>query len=372
MKSADLILVGGFLGSGKTTLLRQASGHLLRRGRRVGLITNDQAVDLVDTETLRQAGLTVEEIAGGCFCCRFSDLVQASDRLVDEIGADILIGEPVGSCTDISATVLQPIKDLLSDRLRLLPFTVLVDPSRLHELLDPRMRSPLHPSARYIIRKQIEEADIIAVNKTDLLPADELDDLLSRAAEEFPNTPIIRISALTGQGVDEWLGMLRRDEPVGHRITEVDYDVYAEGEAVLGWLNATVTLASDAPADWKAFSTDFLRTLQRDLQSQAAEIAHVKLLVTASDTRLAANLTRSDSEVTVTGIAEGDSREAAMIVNARVQTSPDALRSAVERAMTTAAGAGIRATVTDIQCLSPGRPQPTHRYAAVAQDDATK
>ena len=66
-----LILVGGFLGAGKTTLLAQAALRLSQRGSRVGLVANDQAADLVDSEVLKIAGACVEEVAGGCFCCRF-------------------------------------------------------------------------------------------------------------------------------------------------------------------------------------------------------------------------------------------------------------------------------------------------------------
>ena len=47
-----LVIVGGFLGAGKTTLLWQAARRLTAKGLRVGLITNDQAPDLVDTGLL--------------------------------------------------------------------------------------------------------------------------------------------------------------------------------------------------------------------------------------------------------------------------------------------------------------------------------
>jgi G3E family GTPase len=73
MSKPRLILVGGFLGAGKTTLLASVARLLQDRGKTVGLITNDQAVDLVDTGMLRHEELNVQEIAGGCFCCRSAD-----------------------------------------------------------------------------------------------------------------------------------------------------------------------------------------------------------------------------------------------------------------------------------------------------------
>ena len=82
MAQTKLILIGGFLGAGKTTLLAQAAQRLSRQGKRVGLVANDQAADLVDTELLRDSGSRVEEVAGGCFCCRFPDMISAMERLV--------------------------------------------------------------------------------------------------------------------------------------------------------------------------------------------------------------------------------------------------------------------------------------------------
>ncbi|MCB0080402.1 MAG: hypothetical protein KDE47_05715, partial [Caldilineaceae bacterium] len=68
--SIRLIITGGFLGAGKTTLLLTAARRLAERGYRVGLITNDQGADLVDTALGTGAEIPVTEVAGGCFCCR--------------------------------------------------------------------------------------------------------------------------------------------------------------------------------------------------------------------------------------------------------------------------------------------------------------
>ena len=83
MPTTQLILVGGFSGAGKTTLLAQASRRLTQRGKRIGLITNDQAPNLVDTAILKESQAAVEEVSGGCFCCHFDDLMTATNRLME-------------------------------------------------------------------------------------------------------------------------------------------------------------------------------------------------------------------------------------------------------------------------------------------------
>ena len=65
------IMVGGFLGAGKTTTLGRLAKIYQDQGLKVGVVTNDQASDLVDTNSLRAQGLTVGEVAGACFCCNF-------------------------------------------------------------------------------------------------------------------------------------------------------------------------------------------------------------------------------------------------------------------------------------------------------------
>src|SRR5262249_44600919 len=122
------VMVGGFLGAGKTTTLGRLARPSLARGQRVGIVTNDQAEDLVDTHSLRSQGLPVEEVAGACFCCRFDDLMGKVECLGKAERPDVILAEPVGSCTDLVATVVQPLKDLYGDRFSVAPYPVLFKP----------------------------------------------------------------------------------------------------------------------------------------------------------------------------------------------------------------------------------------------------
>src|SRR3954454_3176597 len=106
------VMVGGFLGAGKTTTLARLARHYMGRGLSVGIVTNDQARDLVDTNSLRAQGFDVGEVAGACFCCRFTDLMSTIQALDADKAPDVILAEPVGSCTDLVATVIQPLKQL--------------------------------------------------------------------------------------------------------------------------------------------------------------------------------------------------------------------------------------------------------------------
>src|SRR5947208_17022151 len=159
-------MIGGFLGAGKTTTVARLARHYWYRGQRVGLVTNDQAQELVDTNSLRAQGFPVEEVAGACFCCRFDDLVGQVGRLQQNERPDVILAEPVGSCTDLVATVVQPLRDLYGDRFEVAPYPVLFKPSHGLKILRGE-GGGFSAKAAYIFRKQLEEADAIVVNRID-------------------------------------------------------------------------------------------------------------------------------------------------------------------------------------------------------------
>ena len=121
MPKAAYIMIGGFLGAGKTTAILRLARRLVDSGRRVGLITNDQSFGLVDTAMAAAQGFPVEEITGGCFCCKFNSLMEASAKLTREAKPDVFLAEPVGSCTDLKAAVSYPLRRLYGDNFRIAP-----------------------------------------------------------------------------------------------------------------------------------------------------------------------------------------------------------------------------------------------------------
>ena len=101
MNRTRLVLVGGFLGAGKSTLLLRAARHLAQQHYRVAVVTNDQGQQLVDSAFLADQAIPLQEVASGCFCCHFPDLLSSLRRLRDEVQPDVILAEPVGSCTDL-------------------------------------------------------------------------------------------------------------------------------------------------------------------------------------------------------------------------------------------------------------------------------
>lgn len=362
MDTTRLILVGGFLGAGKTTLLWEAAQRLMNSGNRIGLITNDQAPELVDTAILSRNEVKVAEVNGSCFCCNFNGLINAMKQLRSEAGADVIIAEPVGSCTDLSATIVRPLKKNMKGELQVSPLSVMADPMRLNDILEGGSAG-LHPSAAYIYYKQLEESDIILISKSDLLARKKLDKLKERIKLNFPDSEVMAVSAKTGEGIDEWLEEVMHRTDSCQRLVNVDYDIYAEGEAILGWLNCTIMLNGE-PTDWDALAQNLLEELSLQFDCLKASVGHVKILLEAGDQYIAGNLTGLANTINFRGSA-GIGTEAKLTINARVETSPEELEQVVNEMLDSTIRGSVKAKIVAWKCFSPGYPNPTHRFEYV-------
>jgi Ni2+-binding GTPase involved in maturation of urease and hydrogenase len=360
------ILVGGFLGAGKTTALLRLGEHFAAQGRRVAIVTNDQGVDLVDTRVASWGGNAVAEVTGGCFCCRFDSLVDAVERLVREVKPDVVLAEPVGSCTDVRATVQHPLARFHGHRVHVAPLSVLVDPIRAAAALGLSDGAAFSADVTYIYGKQLEEADIIVVNKCDLLAEPQRASIADTLAARFPAARVLVLSARTGEGVDEWIDALSR--PAGPTVpVDVDYDRYAHGEALLGWLNGRWWIAGDTPFDGNALVRRLVARVQKALRAADVAIAHLKASVRSHDGDGLAVVNAVD-EVRPPEMARrlaGPLTAGELVLNLRAEADPVGLAAVVVDAVRAAARqAGVVARLDHQEQFRPGRPVPTHRLGS--------
>lgn len=363
------VLIGGFLGAGKTTLIGQLAGRYLAAGRRVGIITNDQTDHLVDTQNLRAQGFDVGEVAGACFCCSFDNLVATAGRLGAGQVPDVVLAEPVGSCTDLVATVVLPLQQLLGDRFELAPFGVLLKPSHGSRILGPGKGSGFSPQADYIFRKQLEEADYLMIGRADQLDSRETESLRDSLAMVAPDIPVLTVSPKTGAGVDAVVDCIESTNVAGHRLLDIDYDIYADGEAELGWVNLSAVLHSDTPFQLDSFVVSLVRRIADPIvRDRIGQIAHLKSSVLAGDTQAVANLVANDADVELGLESQRDAAGTVQVmVNARVAIDPERLEQ-ICRAEVAAAASERRMRVDSLTAnsLRPGRPEPTHRVSGDA------
>ena len=357
-------MVGGFLGAGKTTTIARLAKAYRQQGLNVGIVTNDQATDLVDSHALRAAGFDVGEVAGSCFCCNFNGLAAAVEQLESHQRPDVILAEPVGSCTDIVATVVQPLRRLYQDKFAVAPYGVILKPSHGRKILKNQPNAGFSPKAGYIFKKQLEEADFVILNRIDELRPAEVEELAGLIAAACPGVPVVRMSAKTGAGFEALLEVLDQQGSFGRRILELDYDVYAEGEAELGWLNSSLRVTAPTPFSLDDLSLSIVQRLQQSLAASAAEPAHLKTIGIADGSHGVANLVSSDTPAVLSLASNCQTCQADVIVNARVAIDPQVLQEHVQAAVRATCQA-LNATPEFLQTQSfrPGRPNPTYRYA---------
>jgi len=342
-----LVPLGGFMGAGKTTLILSAARRLRARGLKAAAILNDQGAELVDTRYAQSQGVDADQVTGGCFCCRFSGLVEAADRLKTH-APDVIFAEAVGSCTDISATTLQPLKLHYADRLRLAPYSVLVDPQRAQDLAAP----DADPDLFFLFHKQIEEADLVCYTKSDLYTY----------FPQLSGAPVRYLSPLTGEGVDAWLDeVLTGHIQPGAHILEIDYERYARAEASLAWLNCSLTVTLNPPLSPPHLVGPLLDDLDAALTSAGMRIVHLKLMDSSASGYLKASIVGNGGEPGLEGMLDASpSAVHELLLNVRATGSPEMLLHAVESQIARIPG---KLEIEAMQCFSPAAPHPEFRYA---------
>jgi hypothetical protein len=246
-----------------------------------------------------------------------------------------------------------------------------LDPDRVRAYLDEG-EAALPEEVRYIFRQQVEEADLVALNKTDTLDADEVDRLVADLEERVGDRPVLPVSAEHGDGLEAWLSLLldgearggqaaaTQLEPEGRALTDIDYDTYAEGEAKLGWVNMTIDVDGAFAAG--EFREALMEQLQSNLADADIEVAHLKFSIAADDRLAHANLTTTGGEPGYGGADLGTVDGARLVVNARAVGDPDRIRgSCVDAVWVAAARSDVDVEVAGSQAFRPAYPEPVHR-----------
>lgn len=343
-----LALVGGFLGAGKTTLILKAMELLRGQGKRLAVILNDQDAGLVDTEHALARKSLAREVPSGCFCCRFSEFIARTAE-VAEHRPDIIFAEPVGSCIDVVATVIQPLQANFHEQLSIAPFTVLLDPSLARRLQDDSLDSQI----RYLATHQLGEADLICTTKHDLYP-DPL---------ELPFPVDLQLSAKTGFGIEAWINeMLHLTRIAGARLLDVDYTRYAEAEAALGWLNLHASVELRFPQSPALVCGPLLDEVEKKLTSAGIFIAHLKIFDRSPEGWVKASICANGAEPVPEGdlLAEPAIRHQ-FALNLRALADPAQLQQIVSAALEEISGS---VEIHHLRAFRPPAPKPEYRVSS--------
>jgi len=347
-------LLSGFLGSGKTTAIQQAAHVLIQQGIKTGVITNDQGAQLVDGGLFKKLGFPNCEVINGCFCCNYNDLDASIVSLCETNATEVIFAESVGSCTDIVATVLKPLLQFRPGTQ--VTLSIFAD-ARLLQMILIDGASSFDDAVRYIYLQQLKEAGIIVVNKIDLMDEAALLAIKIMMQKRYAGKILLYQNSLNTDSIQQWLQVLdnSHSSPALPSLN-IDYDVYAAGEAKLAWVDQLLEICSPYNNAIQ-LATNLANAIYTAVCKQQYPIGHLKFLLN-DETKMSFTSSMDASAPVILQPAAS----ATLLINIRVQTAPENITRLISNAIAaieTISGCSI--IVNNHSAFQPGYPRPAYR-----------
>ncbi len=178
-------ILTGFLGSGKTTLLNKLVSDAKERGLKIAVLLNEVGEVNVEAELIG-GDVPLAEMLGGCICCQLKgDVAMELVRIVREHRPDVVWIESTGIAQPLD--MMDGVAEAsLYERVALRGIVTVVD---ARHLLD-RVRIGAGRTLRLMV-EQIRAASVLVLNKTDLIGAAELEELLEALRDWNAYAPVI-------------------------------------------------------------------------------------------------------------------------------------------------------------------------------------
>ena len=337
------MIVSGFLGSGKTTTMIAMARNINKRLQDAGqeghsaIIANDLgAKNLVDADYTRTADVAINEITGDCICYVTEDLVSHIDRLAND-GANIVISDIPGCGVGALNHVYVTLTDEYPGKYDLLPLVCLVDPIRLRMILPEKADIHLPEEMRFVLNAQLAEADVIVLNKCDLIDEAEREADLAFIRAAYPDTPVMAMSARTGEGVDEVVDyVLAHQAPAEWRDLGTDSDEFDSAEAQMCWYNRRF-FAEERDGkniDFNAVIEDFMEAIREGLIEARRNVPHLKLFAAGEgDDFVKCSIVGVDYDLEFERKLDHEYSGIAIVVNARAVCESETFGDIAEDAM---------------------------------------
>jgi G3E family GTPase len=352
-------LLSGFLGSGKTTVIQQACNYLQKEEVKAAVITNDQGIRLVDSGFFEKLNIPNRQVSNGCFCCNYDHLENGIHSLMAVEQPEIIFAESVGSCTDIVATVMNPL--LQFHPRTAVTLTALVDVRLLQMLLQPGTAA-FNENVRYIFFKQLEEAPVILITKIDLIDEQSLQKIKQQVKKKYGNKTLLFQNSFDEDSIRKWLEVLNLDSSVFKPSSlQIDYDIYGEGERNLAWHDQEVEIYSTAE-NAAAEAVKIMNGIYGEINRQKLPVGHLKFLLNGQ-TKI--SFTATSGEEIINNLEVQNGAVATLLINARVETSPEMLSELIKDVLKERENRNdCKIIIKSTDSFRPGYPKPSHRLAS--------
>ena len=322
----------GFLGSGKTTTMMALTKYHTAHHGKAAMISNDlgHGVSLADDRFARLSGCNASQITDDCICYVNEKLADRLNGYYDE-GCELVMSDIPGFGVGALEHVYHGLAEKFPGQFELAPFTVLVEPKTV-ELL----RSGQGGDQEYLYNTQLVEADLIVLNKCDLLDDAQREADICWLRENYPEAMVIAISARKEEGLEELSRALTQGQ-ASMRRPDIGYGGEAFRHA-MGKISEyyiqyrAVVCCNDF--DGNAYLLDMARAVQDGIRQAGQRIPHLKLLAWEPEGDFGkADLIGTEREIEVTRRFERPCTDIAVILNASAACPADELEEILVGAM---------------------------------------
>lgn len=193
----DVIVVGGFLGSGKTTTIINMGKYLAEKRKKVAIIVNEIGEVGIDGDVIKRFGFDTKEITSGCICCSLKvGLRTTINLLIKEYRPDIIMIEPTGIA--FPHVIRNEVELMnLGEEVKIAPLVTLIDGSRFKQLMK---------EVKEFAMRQIIDAEILGINKVDLIEPIRIPILEASVQQLNPKARVVLLSAKdTGEKFENFM-----------------------------------------------------------------------------------------------------------------------------------------------------------------------
>ncbi len=321
----------GFLGSGKTTTMIALTKYFTEKHGKAAMISNDlgHGVTLADHRLAQLSGVNASEITDDCICYVNELLAERLSGYYED-GCELVVSDIPGFGVGALEHVYHGLTEKFPGKFVLAPFTVLTEP-RTVEML----RSGNCGDLYYLYDTQLREADLILLNKCDLLTPEGRQADLAWLDGHYPQAKTVAISALTGEGLEELSQALITGE-ASMRRPDIGYGGKAFRRAMRKmsefYLQYHAVVCCD-DFDGNAYLMDIAEKVKADISVSGQEIPHLKLLAWEPEGDYGkVDLIGTERPVEVTHRFEKRCRDIAVLLNASGESPADKLEEIVTAA----------------------------------------
>lgn len=368
MNKTNIMIVSGFLGSGKTSAILSIAKYLQQEGKKVGIIVNDYGRLAVDTEYLLHSGLHVMEISSGCFCYNLDKFEEMIIALQNKEKLDFILVEPAGSCVDFIATIMKPIKESNHGKwkdYRMLPLSVIADPNILIAKIQEEVK--ILQEADYIISKQLEEADVIILNKSDILCKKDTSKITDFLNQKYPQKKLLNASVSQSIGIQEWIYDIHQmginDELYANHKLSISYDEYHKAENAIAWMNLGCEFTVMERSSAIIMVTSLADRIKDVLKESSNELAHLKIYFYNNDSSCKLSCTSVLGENSIDHKLKTSINYGNLLINIRAYLETEELNKIVETALKNTIEE-VKGSINNLQmyCATTSNSNPVYRY----------